>query len=300
MNAMTEFDRRLGDWLEDGPQTVPDWLVEEALGQVRATSQIGPGIRLQWTIRPSNRLRLALVVAVVVAALLAIAVGVGSLVQPDVPTRQLIPGGAPGCSPTAPVALSGSGPITIPGTQVTVHMPAVQGLMSSGQASVDGMIGFADGAPGLSYGLEPDPSGVSVSSRARGIVVAEVTQAISHAPATGGIRVGTDPATFVAGLRDTIGLAVLDPIPVSVDGHPAIRAMVSSDGLRTGTPPRWTHIDRPGLGCVVDFTLPSRVTVVDVGGALVLVQVWAANERELRAWLPTADALLESLRLSRS
>lgn len=300
MNAMTDFDRRLGDWLEDGPQTVPDWLIEEALGQARATSQLSRRIQVPWTIPPSNRLRLATAIAVVLVALLAIAVGVGSLVPPDAPSRQLIPGGVPACSPSAPVALFGRDPMTIPGTKITVHMPAVQGVMSSGQAAVDGMIGFADGAPGLSYGLEPDPSGVTVSSRARGIVVADVTQAISHAPATGGIRVGTDPATFVAGLRDTIGLAVLDPTAVSVDGHQAISAMVSSDGLRTGSAPGWTHIDRPGLGCVVDFTLPSKITVIDVDGALVLVQVWAANEQELRAWLPTADALLESLRLGRS
>ena len=48
MNAMSDFDRRLGDWLEDGPQTVPDWLVDEALEQAHAAAQLRPRIRVAW------------------------------------------------------------------------------------------------------------------------------------------------------------------------------------------------------------------------------------------------------------
>ena len=53
MKAMTDFDRRLGDWLEDGPQTVPDWLVEQALVQAHATTQVRAGVRLPWLRRRS-------------------------------------------------------------------------------------------------------------------------------------------------------------------------------------------------------------------------------------------------------
>jgi hypothetical protein len=35
-----------------------------------------------------------------------------------------------------------------------------------------------------------------------------------------------------------------------------------------------------------------------VDGLLVAVQLWAANEEGLRAWLPIADAVLESMRLT--
>ena len=48
MTAMTEFDRRLGSWLEDGPQTIPDWLVEQALEEAHATAQLSAGLRPPW------------------------------------------------------------------------------------------------------------------------------------------------------------------------------------------------------------------------------------------------------------
>jgi hypothetical protein len=48
MTEMTDFDRRLGDWLEEGPQSVPGWLVEQALEQAHGTPQLRAGLRLPW------------------------------------------------------------------------------------------------------------------------------------------------------------------------------------------------------------------------------------------------------------
>ena len=48
MNPERGYDQRLSDWLEDGVQSVPDWLVEAALEQAHATPQQRRGIRLPW------------------------------------------------------------------------------------------------------------------------------------------------------------------------------------------------------------------------------------------------------------
>jgi len=296
MTATNDFDRRIGDWLEDGVQTIPDWLVEQALDQAHATPQVRAGVRWPWGAHPVGRLRLAVVVALVLATLLAIAVGIGSNRRAVLPS--LLPvTDAGGCwLDDAPPVIALQGPIAIPDSDVRVHLPDIQELTSSAQA-MPGVLGFGDGVPGLSYGYERAGDAVYVSSAARGIVVAEVTMARSHGSLTG-VRLGETPESFVAGLRDIAGFTVLDPNPARFADRPAVTAYVS-----TGATSGWKHIDRRarqgGLGCVLDFALPSRVTVVGVDDHLVLVQVWAANEEGLRAWLPMADAVLESMRLSR-
>lgn len=295
MTETKDFDRRLGDWLEEGAQTIPDWLVEQALDQAHATRQVGAGIRWPWPTRPVSRLRLAVVLVLVLATLLAIAVGIGSNRRQVSPTRLLVTE-AGGCwDDGTPTAVAIEGPMTIPDSNVLVDLPDLHQLTSIGQA-MPGVVGLGDGVPGLSYGYEADGNTVYLLTAARGIVVAEVTEARSHGSLTG-VRLGATPGSFVTGLRDIAGFTVSDPTSVGFAGLPAVAAEVSS-----GTASGWRHIDRRTsegeLGCVVDFTLPSRVTVVDVEGLLVLVQVWAADEEKLRAWVPAADALLESIRLS--
>jgi hypothetical protein len=297
MTAMNEFDRRLGDWLEDGAQTVPDWLVERALDQAHATRQLRGGIRWPWRAYPVGGLRLAVVIALVLATLLAIAAGVGSMRGPERPSRLLVTG-AGGCwLGQTLTAIDIQDPMTIPDSDVLVRLPDL-GQMASGAQAAPGVFGLGDGVRGLSYGYESDGDAVYVSSAARGIVVAEVTMARSHG-SLAGVRLGETPERFVAGLRDIAGFTVVDPEPVRFAELRAFVAHVSTDST-TG----WKHIDRRSrignLGCVVDFTLPSRVTVVDVDGTLVLVQVWAASEEGLRTWLPGADAILESMRISRT
>jgi hypothetical protein len=297
MTATHDFDRRIGEWLEEGAQTIPDWLVEQALDQAHATPQMSPGIRWPWATRPVGRLRLAVVVALVLATLLAIAVGVGSNRAPDGPSRLLLTWVA-GCflGERPPPDIDIQDPMTIPDSDVLVRLPDLRQLASGAQAA-PGVFGLGDGVRGLSYGYESDGDAVYVSSAARGIVVAEVTMARSHGSLTGA-RLGDTPEQFVAGLRDIAGFTVLDPEPVRFAERRAFAAHVSTDAT-TG----WKHIDRYSRvgtpGCVMDFVLPSRVTVVDVDGTLVLVQVWAADEERLRTWLPTASVLLETVRFSR-
>ena len=297
MTATNDFDRRIGDWLEDGVQTIPDWLVEQALDQAHATPQVRAGVRWPWGAHPVGRLRLAVVVALVLATLLAIAVGVGSNRRAELPSRVLVPNASICWSDGAPLTLAVKDPLAIPDADVRVHLPDIQQLTSSAQA-MPGVLGFGNGVPGLSYGYERDGDADYVLSAARGIVVAEVTLGQSHG-SLAGVRLGETPESFVAGLRDLAGFTVLDLNPARFADRPAVTAYVS-----TGATSGWKHIDRRtsagDLDCVVDFTLPSRVTVLDVDGLLVLVEVWAANEEGLRVWLPIADAVLESMRVSRS
>jgi hypothetical protein len=296
MTATHDFDRRIGEWLQEGAQTIPEWLVEQALDQAHATPQLRPGIRLPWTTRPVSGVRRAVVLALILATLLAIAVGVGSSRRAEEPTRVPAPGF--GCwsqerSPALPIR----DPLAVPDSDIRVHVAATPEMLSTAQGR-SGVIGLGDGVPGLSYGYEVVGSAVYLSTTARGIVIADVTRATSHAPATGGLLVGRDPASFVAGLRYVVGLAVSEPEVIQFADRPAVSASVSA-GAASG----WKHIDRKnrltGPDCVVDFTLTSSVRVVDVDGLLVLVQIWAANEEGLRAWLPTATVLLETVRLSR-
>lgn len=298
MSATHDFDRRIAEWLEEGAQTIPEWLVEQALDQAHATPQMSPGIRWPWATRPVGGLRrVVVVVALVLATLLAIAVGVGSNRAPDGPSRLLLTW-VGGCFLGATLSdIEIQDPMTIPDSDVLVRLPDLR-KMASGAQAAPGVFGLGDGVRGLSYGYESEGDAVYVSSAARGIVVAEVTMARSHGSLTGA-RLGETPEGFVAGLRDIAGFTVVDPEPVRFAERRAFAAHVSTDDT-TG----WKHIDRHSRvgtpGCVMDFALPSRVTVVDVDGTLVLVQVWAASEEGLRTWLPGADAILESMRISRS
>lgn len=52
MTSMTDFERRLGAWLEDGPETIPDWLVEQSIAEAHTLDQLRGGIRWPWLGRP--------------------------------------------------------------------------------------------------------------------------------------------------------------------------------------------------------------------------------------------------------
>jgi hypothetical protein len=221
MTSTKDFDGRLGDWLEDGAQTIPDWLVEQALDQAHATPQVRAGIRWPWHMRPVRSLRLAVVLALVLATLLAIAIGVGSNRLPEEPARLLVPGAGDCMLDGSPSAFAVLDPMAIPDSDVLVDLPDVQQLASHAQA-MPGVVGLGDGVPGLSYGYEIEGDDAYVSTASRGIVIAEVTGARSHGSLTGA-ELGATPESFIAGLRDLAGFAVLDVRPVRFADLPADR-----------------------------------------------------------------------------
>ena len=70
--------------------------------------------------------------------------------------------------------------------------------------------------------------------------------------------------------------------------------------LVPGVPESWSHIDRVGAagrGCLLDFTRPSRLSVVNADGMLVAFQAWATGKAELGRWIPIAQTFIESMEI---
>jgi hypothetical protein len=74
MTRVRSYEERIGNWLEEGAQTIPDWVVDDALNRAHATSQLGAGLRLPWIGRRMPGSALTRVVPLAVGALGALAV----------------------------------------------------------------------------------------------------------------------------------------------------------------------------------------------------------------------------------
>ena len=136
-----------------------------------------------------------------------------------------------------------------------------------------------------------------------GVMVADVTEATTHKSSLDPIwppPIGSDAASFIGALDDALGLAVGDITAFDLGGLPAFTAEVAAappqDQVRTN------HIDvrieRGGTTGSVSFHYPSRVIVADVGGSIVLIQIWAATEPDLEAWMSIGLEIAESIRFS--
>ena len=102
---------------------------------------------------------------------------------------------------------------------------------------------------------------------------------------------GEDAAAFMDGLRTNRVLGeVIGPIrATTLGGRPALRADLLPQ-------PDRVHMDTSN-GIEVNLWPPSRLIVVDVGSAIVLVQIWADSEEALASWLDQSAPLIDSLRM---
>ena len=133
---MSDFDRQLGDWLEDGPQTIPDWVLDEALARAHVAPQMGAGLRLPWTGRtvPSPALgRLAPLLAGAIGALAVVAAFALGLLSaprigdgPPTPTHVVTPSATPTLTTPAP-SLTGALPRPVRGAEVVGVLPGESG-----------------------------------------------------------------------------------------------------------------------------------------------------------------------------
>lgn len=128
MTSMSDFDRRLGAWLEDGPQTIPDWLVEQSIEDAHATEQLRAGVRWPRLRQlPEDGVgRLATVAAGAVGALAVIsAFVIGAMFGPGIGDQ---PSPTPGHTDARP---SGSPATVVPkaliGVQAVDVLPGVNG-----------------------------------------------------------------------------------------------------------------------------------------------------------------------------
>jgi len=129
MRTINDFDRRIDDWLEEGAQTIPDWLLDTALQQAHATSQLGAGLRLPWIggRRPLSLGRLASVAAGALGALAVVAAFVlGIVFAPQLGDDRSTP--SPSSSPTSSLGPPASVvPRPIKGLQASDVLPGDTG-----------------------------------------------------------------------------------------------------------------------------------------------------------------------------
>ena len=137
-----------------------------------------------------------------------------------------------------------------------------------------------------------DPIG---GSGAAGIVVGSAETAWSHG-GPGRFMLRTAPAEFLADLRDTGGVEMGGFVETTLDGRPALTVLLSGKG---GTD---IHVNGNIGGLSSQFVgmgWPARLTVADVDGATIFVLIWARTASGLDAWLPVGDELVSSIRFAR-
>jgi len=107
MTALNDFDRVLGEWLDEGPNRAPDRPIELAMEHARSHPRRRDPLSFLRPdpMAPRSRglgmgLRPGLVLAVLGLLLAAIAIGVGGSIQPSVVVPDTSPTSSPSASPT--------------------------------------------------------------------------------------------------------------------------------------------------------------------------------------------------------
>ena len=143
------------------------------------------------------------------------------------------------------------------------------------------------------------------AGRGRGVLVVDMTDAIRHGSLVEQPPLGTTARTFLEELEkrfpyqgEVIDFDVKDLTATTLGGRPAWSAVVTL-GAEHST---FTHIDgflsngtMRTRTCAMEFGMPNQVIVVDVGTAILAVQMWAGAESELAAWLPEARRVADAL-----
>ncbi|HET7685629.1 MAG TPA: hypothetical protein VFM19_04430 [Candidatus Limnocylindria bacterium] len=160
-------------------------------------------------------------------------------------------------------------------------------------AATNRVVGFGDGVAGLSYGRDGD------QEAGRGVVIADITGATFHLdPEDQPERPATTAAEFLSDLGSVersaggAAYAISQPRPTTFAGR--------STTMVTVTPAAgyaYPLLEMEPDSHVVYLGVSQRLGAIDVGGAIVLAQVWAANEEDLVAWLPEAEAFLAELEI---
>lgn len=211
-----------------------------------------------------------------------------------------------GCGSTAPVSPSSRPldaasppPSRLPESVAVGRLAIEYGAVGDIALMVEsrsGAVGFGDGVPGLSYGsIGQGPYGEVED--ARGVVIAEITGATFHANAQP--AAAEDATAFIANmdalkLTDGSDAYTVGAITAAeFAGFPALAADVEA---QYGYP----FLEMGEASHVIYLGMPQRLIVADVDGAIVLIQVWAATDSGLDAWLPTATSLTESMRVAGS
>jgi hypothetical protein len=123
---------------------------------------------------------------------------------------------------------------------------------------------------------------------------AEATRNPSGWTTSPSTKLKTEPMAFMEGLRDIAGVSI-GPITATTLGNlPAVTADLGPPG---SCPETLMHENGLGLGWRNDepaLKYPSRLTVAKAGGRTIGVLITASTETDLAAWLPIAQAYVDS------
>ena len=306
MNGYRHRDPQIEAWLADGPTTLSGTATMAIKSAARTLPQ-RRGVAVPWS-NPNRSTRPMLLAAAVLvaAATLALAVGAPLWFAPDPK-----PTGTPATSPAvsaSPAALA-SPPIILTGVNCFPLEEQPPGAAPIGRAVLlHDRVAVEYSLP-LDTGLRVVLVGGSlgfIDDQGRGIAVVDVTETKRHGSLVQQPPLGTDARTFLEELDkrfpyvngQVIDYDVTDLTPTTLGGRPAWSAVVTWSAEHSS----WTHIDRSiyrptESACALEFDVPHRLFVVDVSSAVVAVQIWAASEPDLAAWLPEAIPLADSLRI---
>ena len=304
MSRSMHPDLSIAAWLADGPSS----LSASARDAVKSTARRTPQRRVVRIALPERRpLRLLAIAATLFVVALSLVLVAGGARLFTIPQPTVAPSTAPTTvvatpSPSDPVG-PGSAVIRRPWLTLSFayRVPEELGLdfSGSGQEQVEslnvGYVWFTEGAA-WDYGVPPPPSSYPADESpppdptfipgSRGVVVEEVTNAVAHF--TGYAILGTDAASFMAGMAANEQFRVGTVSASTLDGVPALTADVTSG-----------HFDiLDGTTMVAGslmFGRPSEVIVADLDGAIVLVQIWAGSAAELEAWVPKAMEFVSTM-----
>jgi hypothetical protein len=294
-----DLGRRLQAWMTSTAQRRD--AVALAGGAVRRTEAVRqrPRLLVRTGLGRSQRPWIVLGLAAALALPAGWLAAGAPLPTPSVPSIALqTPGPTSPTAPTpAPTRLADARPRTLatdfinrPFEYVIPAGSAIRRLDGGGVRELVKWVDGPDVAPvpspdNVNPGMQPQPGHV------RGVILGSAEEAWSHGN-NGRFMLRTAPAELLTDLRDTANVNMGPIHGTTLDGRPALTAMLSGVGGFD------IHVTGRMMGLSGNYVLlniPSRLTVADVDGTTVFILTWARTAADLDAWLPTADELIASI-----
>jgi hypothetical protein len=314
MNTQRDIDRILDTWFKDGPNTVPDRVIDAVADRIERQSQ-RPAWHLHWretttmTVIPRPYAAIAAVLVVAVIGLVAV-VGLTSRGNVGVPGPSATPAASTpssaspsNASPSAPAFECHGGTTGCAGPLAAGEHEATNFLLDLTFTTPDGWVNIRD-IP-RTYGLEM-PSGLGAYIEVMGMnAIAEQTESCGPVPKTG---VGSAVQDFISAVQTHPGLVASEPVPAEIDGF-------QGQAIDFVLAPSWDQMcpdidafsplvliltdtgDPPGRTITYNVDQRVRWIVLDVRGETIIVElVGPVAESSFASSVERAQSIVDSLR----